>query len=419
MNKNKFSVIFVEFDENSNLPTLNITTHGLIHLVFLRYLYKINNESNKINFLYITLKDENTNPVFILVNKYFYFFSGFKFEKSKNIYLLNKFPIYNINIFIINIIEYFNRIYLIELLILTPIRLIAIKSAIILKKNKTLSLNSKSNFSIKVINSLDSPNPNIAYLLVGELRELEKNFQFWKNIAKSKQLFISTSIAYLDISNILKDLGASVIIEENYYSKKIENFSKNLIQWNRFNQAWDLMENQELKYGFTKYKVVKKLRSDFDYNDRNLLMTLTNFENGVIESNTDLSFSGQKKDMKLIKNFLEECFNFYYGNTGNYLPLNYLNILECDIYATKWNWFKFPSHYISDTVNPLQIRNDIKKNINFLINYKYNSWDTLTSGYGDPIFSNELAFAHFLNKNDIVTKFTNQHQGSLRGYLSY
>ena len=419
MNKNKFSVIFVEFDENSNLPTLNITTHGLIHLVFLRYLYKINNESNKINFLYITVKDENTNPVFILVNKYFYFFSGFKFEKSKNIYLLNKFPIYNINIFIINIIEYFNRIYLIELLILTPIRLIAIKSAIILKKNKTLSLNSKSNFSIKVINSLDSPNPNIAYLLVGELRELEKNFQFWKNIAKSKQLFISTSIAYLDISNILKDLGASVIIEENYYSKKIENFSKNLIQWNRFNQAWDLMENQELKYGFTKYKVVKKLRSDFDYNDRNLLMTLTNFENGVIESNTDLSFSGQKKDMKLIKNFLEECFNFYYGNTGNYLPLNYLNILECDIYATKWNWFKFPSHYISDTVNPLQIRNDIKKNINFLINYKYNSWDTLTSGYGDPIFSNELAFAHFLNKNDIVTKFTNQHQGSLRGYLSY
>ena len=304
MNKNKFSVIFVEFDENSNLPTLNITTHGLIHLVFLRYLYKINNESNKINFLYITLKDENTNPVFILVNKYFYFFSGFKFEKSKNIYLLNKFPIYNINIFIINIIEYFNRIYLIELLILTPIRLIAIKSAIILKKNKTLSLNSKSNFSIKVINSLDSPNPNIAYLLVGELRELEKNFQFWKNIAKSKQLFISTSIAYLDISNILKDLGASVIIEENYYSKKIENFSKNLIQWNRFNQAWDLMENQELKYGFTKYKVVKKLRSDFDYNDRNLLMTLTNFENGVIESNTDLSFSGQKKDIKLIKNFI-------------------------------------------------------------------------------------------------------------------
>ena len=93
--------------------------------------------------------------------------------------------------------------------------------------------------------------------------------------------------------------------------------------------------------------------------------------------------------------------------------------MECDIYATKWNWFKFPSHYISDTVNPLQIRNDIKKNINFLINYKYNSWDTLTSGYGDPIFSNELAFAHFLNKNDIVTKFTNQHQGSLRGYLSY
>ena len=188
-------------------------------------------------------------------------------------------------------------------------------------------------------------------LLTGQLRfnSIDRFNNFIETI-QGYDVFISTTREFEELALKITSREKIVFLDD-YMDKRYKVARYNSIyQWMHL----DLIIH-EFKYKLLQYDVIYRIRTDIKFNIIKLMEIPIVKE--IMYSYRDILFFAETKHfIKTFENFYNDILNVYMGNTNNYIPLNYSNImrLENNHNIKRFNWLIFPKIIWDSNLNKLK-----------------------------------------------------------------
>ena len=185
-----------------------------------------------------------------------------------------------------------------------------------------------------------------AIIVIGELRFRDRShFERFKGFFADYDIFIST---YTDYEKLCTELTSTYLLHSRDVEKHVcPNMrgvaSKGaLLEWFHLDQILKTYEAQLLKYD-----VLVKVRSDLALTENSWEDSLSKVDKGTMYMKTNFLFYARSDHfIKALKDSYPKIKTHYWGNTYNYTPLNYDNILnsgdDCTPANVRFPWLFLP-----------------------------------------------------------------------------
>ena len=228
-----------------------------------------------------------------------------------------------------------------------------------------------------------------AILVTGQLRFKDYDY-FNKYLNKitslNMSIFICTYKSFQKYAEKLTSVSKICYYDDfcNHYKKLDTEDEEVIMQWIHL----DILI-KKFKVILNDFDVLYRVRTDILFSNDIFL----NFvEDNYIYQHSDLMFYGKTGHfLKTFENFYNDIYEIYYGNTNNYIPLNYENIMKLENVEGifRWHWINFPE-IIWDS-NFLLLKQNIQK---YIFEEKINPSDykVKINGILTRIFSSEKSF---------------------------
>ncbi len=255
---------------------------------------------------------------------------------------------------------------------------------------------------------------NIAIIIPGELRLIDKSTRFFEILSNKADIFICTSKEYEKEANQIKFAKAISIIDKEPNLKL-----NSMHQWHKLNCCLEMVKKQErLKKNY--YSHILKLRTDyFHINPVNLHQELL-CSDGIIGA-SDKVFGGRRELMMLFSGFYHSLLGWFYKKDSDYWPINIDQIIGSDD-NIKWYGMRFPKSMVGNPKTVSDLRNLItnrREELSLKLQSYQMNQGSLEDSYstffkGNPIFPSEVCYAKFLNFNGIYSHTSESLKGFLR-----
>jgi len=163
------------------------------------------------------------------------------------------------------------------------------------------------------------------FILAGQLRfnNTDRLNNFIKMI-KGYDVFISTTKEF-------EKLALKITSSENIVF--LDDYMDERYKIPQFNSMYQWINLDLLIYNFKNkllhYDAIYRIRTDIDFNTIRLMKIA--IEKETMYSYRDIIFFSEAKHfIKTFENFYNDIYTIYIGNTNNYIPLNYSNIIRLE-----------------------------------------------------------------------------------------
>ncbi len=253
---------------------------------------------------------------------------------------------------------------------------------------------------------------SIAVIITGDLSRNNKRFfrNNFYNKLKSYDLFISTykqDLSYVDLINKKQikylNLEDSYKLEEKKLKMKktilkLKDILSRIDQWYHLDKI--ICDNYEL---LKNYDLIIKVRPDMFFENFNLLKKIKLDEKSIYAC-TDILFYGKSQHfLEVFSSFYKKIPTIYAFAEGQYLPLNYKNLLESDFdYFGINNIFRLALPKLIIDKDTSLIKEKIKNHLNLLEKSLFKNHEILYSSKKVIPFSTERSFLyHVINSGTL------------------